>query len=139
MPSRSQLPHAFGAIGSLVTILTLASCGIFGPSQASFLIRVDSIVAPNVLAASESLTARFYGKIGPDGCWSLAEVDRQATSATLDVTFHGEHDARSGHECTDAPVALNHVEVVAPPLATPFTITVHQPDGSLLRRVVTVQ
>ena len=90
----------------------------------------------NVIAANESLTARFYGNIGPDGCWSLMEVDRQATSATLDVTFHGEHDVRSGHECTGAPVALNHVEVVAPPLATPFTITVHQPDGLLSRRVV---
>jgi hypothetical protein len=122
-----------------VTILVLASCGIFGPSQASFLIRVDSIGAPNAITASESLTAHFYGTIGPDGCWSLADVDRHATSATLDVTFHGEHQVRSGNDCTSAPVALNHAEAVAPPLGTPFTITVHQPDGSLLRRVVKAQ
>jgi len=124
-------------IGSCLTALAISSCGILAPSTERFLIRVDSITAPRVVAANDTLSAHFYGKIGPDGCWRLAGTDRQANSAMLDVTFHGEH-VRSG-ECTAMLVALNQVEIVSPPLGNPFTIAVHQPDGSVLRRVVTVQ
>ena len=127
------------AMGGCLTGLAVAGCGLFAPSAERFLIRVDSIAVPSMAAASDTVTARFYGAIGPDGCWALARVDRQATSASLDVTFHGEHQERSGYDCTASPVALDHVEVLAPPLSTPFTITVHQPDGSLLRRLVTVR
>jgi len=126
-------------IGSCLTALAISSFGILGPSTERFLIRVDSITAARVVAANDTLSAHFYGKIGPDGCWRLAGTDRQANSAKLDVTFHGEHVVRSGYACTAMPVALNQVEIVAPPLGSPFTIAVHQPDGSVLRRVVTVQ
>ncbi|HYU37693.1 MAG TPA: hypothetical protein VEL29_07125 [Gemmatimonadales bacterium] len=127
------------AVGTFLSGLALAGCGLFGPAAEQFLIRVDSIAAPSFLAASDTLTARFYGGIGPDGCWALARVDKQMTPASLDVTFQGEHQVRSGYDCTASPVALHHAEAVAPPLGTPFTITVHQPDGSLLRRFVSVQ
>src|SRR5439155_18720411 len=112
--------------------LALAGCGVFGPSADSFLIRVDSIGVPSTLAVSDTLTARFYGRIGPDGCSRLARVDKQVTSAGLDIAFNGEHRVPNGTECTALPVALNHEEVVAPPLGTPFVITVRQPDGSVL-------
>ena len=119
--------------------LALVGCGLFAPSAEHFLIRVDSIAVPASVAANDTLRAHFYGAIGPDGCWSLEGVDRQATTASLDVTFRGKHFVPSGSGCTAMPVALAHTELVAPPLDTPFTITVHQPDGSLLRRLVTVQ
>ena len=136
MRSRA-LAFRLTGIGSCLTALAISSFGILGPSTERFLIRVDSITAARVVAANDTLSAHFYGKIGPDGCWRLAGTDRQANSAMLDVTFHGEH-VRSG-ECTAMLVALNQVEIVAPPLGSPFTIAVHQPDGSVLRRVVTVQ
>ena len=131
--------RGFMGIGAGLIGLALAGCGLFDPSAERFLIRVDSIAVPAIVAASDTLMARFHGAVGPDGCWGLARVDRQSTSASLDVTFHGEHDVRNGIGCTASPVALNHTEVVAPPIGTPFTISVHQPDGSLLRRSVTVQ
>ena len=133
------LGRGFTATSGFLTGLALAGCGLFGPSAEQFLIRVDSIAVPKILAAGDTLTAHFYGGIGPDGCWSLARVDKETTSASLDVTFHGEHQVRSGYDCTASPVGLHHAEVVAPPLGTPFAITVHQPDGSVLRRFVNVQ
>ena len=137
---RSQtLVRTLTSVSACLIWLVLANCGLFAPSTDHFLIRVDSIAVPTTVAANDTLAARFYGPIGPDGCWGLVRVDRQATSASLDVTFHGIHQVRSGSACTQQPVALDHVEAVAPPLSTPFTITVHQPDGSLLRRVVTLQ
>jgi hypothetical protein len=119
--------------------LALVGCGLFAPSADHFLIRVDSIAVPASVASNDTLRAHFYGAIGPDGCSTLESVDRQSTSASLDVTFYGKHFVPSGSGCTAMPVALAHTELVAPPVDTPFTITVHQPDGSVLRRLVTVQ
>jgi hypothetical protein len=129
----------FTGLGGALPGLAFVGCGLFAPSAQHFLIRVDSIAVPASVAANDTLRPRFYGPIGPDGCWSLDGVDRQTTSASLDVTFHGKHFVPSGSGCTAMPIALAHTELVAPPLNTPFTITVHQPDGSLLRRLVTAQ
>src|SRR5438034_3127320 len=89
------LGRGFTATSGFLTGLALAGCGLFGPSAEQFLIRVDSIAVPKILAAGDTLTAHFYGGIGPDGCWRLARVDKETTSASLDVTFHGEHQVRS--------------------------------------------
>jgi len=131
--------RGFIARSGFLAGLALAGCGLFGPSAEHFLIRVDSIAVPSTLALSETLTVHFYGRIGPDGCSKLARVDKQLTSASLDIAFTGEHRVPSGTECITLPVAMNHAESVAPPLGTPFVITVRQPDGSVLRRIVSVQ
>lgn len=117
--------------------LSLAGCGVTGPSTDEFIIRIDEIVVPPTAPADQPLTVHFTGPIGPDGCWSLAMVEKQVTSAGLEITFHGQHLTGTGTVCTQSPVALDHDEVVPPPRDTPFTITVHQPDGSLLTREVT--
>ena len=119
--------------------LALAGCGLFGPSAERFLIRVDSIGVPSTLAVSDTLTAHFYGRIESDGCSRLARVDKHLTSASLDITFTGEHRVPAGTDCIALAPTMHYLEVVAPPLGTPFVITVRQPDGSVLRRIVSVQ
>src|SRR5439155_14435142 len=71
------LGRGFTATSGFLTGLALAGCGLFGPSAEQFLIRVDSIAVPKILAAGDTLTAHFYGGIGPDGCWRLARVDKE--------------------------------------------------------------
>ncbi len=117
----------------------LAGCGPFDSDGDLFVIRVQSIVAPALVPASDTLRIRFTGAIGPDGCWNLARVDRRLTDSTLDITFVGVHDASRDHVCVHQPQSLDHEEAIPPPLRTPFTISARQPDGSLLHRVVTVQ
>lgn len=136
---RSQVRAIVFTGMSALSGLAHVGCGLFGPSAEHFLIRVDSIAVPASVAANDTLRARFFGAIGPDGCWTLESVDRQSTSASLDVTFHGKHYVPSGSVCTAMLVTLAHAELMAPPLDTPFTITVHEPDGSVLSRLVTVQ
>ncbi len=127
-----------GAAGGWLAALSAGGCDLFQHTS-HFIIRVDSIVAPRNVARTDTLRVRFYGSVGPDGCWSLDSVERQTTSSTLDVTFRGAHDERSGIECTQMLVYLDHGEQVAPPLTGPFIITAHEPDGSRLTRTVTVQ
>jgi hypothetical protein len=135
--SRALVGRFSGMVTCLLS-LALAGCSLFQPSE-HFLIRVDSIAVPSSVVSGDTLAARFFGWIGRDGCWGLARVDRHVTPTSLDVTFHGEHSVPIGAACTASLVALNYVDVVAPPFSTPFTITVHQPDGSLLRRQVAGQ
>src|SRR4051812_14821625 len=123
-------------LGIELGVLLASSCNLLGPSVDHFIIRVDQIDAPSSVTPDATLNIRFHGWIGPDGCWSLAAVDLQVTPARLDVTFRGEHKTGSGFECTTLAVALDHEESVTPPLQTPFTITVHQPDGSTLQKIV---
>ena len=133
---RVRLLAGLGALAALVTACSVAGCdALFGHTD-HFVIHVDSIAAPATVAAADTLYARFFGTIGPDGCWSLAAADFQVTTSALDVTFRGEHRERPGYDCTQMVVQLDMTMAVPPPVHTPFTITVHQPDGSKLRRLV---
>ena len=123
----------------LLLAVSLLQCGLIGPSVDRFVIRVADISAPSMISASDTLQIRFAGGIGPDGCWNLDRVDRQATKGTLELTFRGKHEVRVGFDCTQMPTALDYVERIPPPLETPFSITVHQPDGKILRRQVIIQ
>ena len=124
---------------SVLLGISVLGCDLFGPSVERYLIRVDSIVAPVVVSPDDTLRVRFQGEVGPNGCYRLVRVAREVTTSSLEVIFHGEHRVDSGHDCTQAIVTMDHEETVEPPLAGPFKITVHQPDGSFRERVVTVE
>ncbi len=137
---RGLLPTTAGAILLATVIalsaLALAACdGLFQRTD-RYTIRVDSISAPASVASSDTLFVRFFGFVGPSGCWWLESVDRRVTTSSLDVTFRGAH---RNVTCTQAVVYLDRRDTVPPPLAGPFTITAHQPNGSVVKRVVAVQ
>jgi len=104
-----------------------------------FVIRVDSISAPETIAAAETLRVRFRGRIGPDLCSRLERVEKGHGPGILEVRFHGERTRPSGTDCLDMLALLEHEEQVPPPLDDPFTIRVLQPDGSRLEKIVRVQ
>lgn len=117
--------------------LTTAGCDLIGPGTERFLVRVDSISAPAIVAPDETLRVVFFGHVGPDGCSRITRVDKQRTPARLEIAFHGERD--DGAYCTQVPVELRHEEAVAPPLEDPFVIRVTQPGSTSLERVVHTQ
>ncbi len=125
-------------LGVAVALAALMAAGCDGVFQSTdrYTIRVDSISAPASVASSETLFVRFFGFVGPSGCWWLESVDRRVTTSSLDVTFRGAH---RNVTCTQAVVYLDRRDTVPPPLAGPFTITAHQPDGSVVKRAVAVQ
>ncbi len=131
---------AAGIVAGVLLTGAFSGCGILGPSSSHYTIRVDSLSAPAAVARTDTLRVRFFGVIGPDGCWSLESVDRQVSTSSLDVTFRGLHEQGGGIACTQMVVYLDRRESVAPPLAGgSFTITVHEPDGSKLTRTIAVQ
>ena len=104
----------------------MPACNVLGPGAASFVIRVDSISAPDSLRGTDSLRSRYWGVIGPSGCWSLDHVERTRSPNELALRFVGSHVQAT---CTQAFAQLDFVEVLAPPFGNPFTIRVTQPGN----------
>lgn len=138
MPFR-HTNHALRVILSwalLVSTASAAGCELFGDDVSVHVVRVDSISAPLTIAPAQPLEIVFHGMVGSDGCSRLSEVEKESGPDHLTIRFVAE---RSGGQCTQMPVPLNHVETVPPPLHNPFTITVLQPSGPPLVQVVQVQ
>src|SRR5256884_7387190 len=81
--------RGFTVIGACSTALAPSGCGLFGPSAEHFLIPVDSIAVPSIVAATDTLTARFYGGRRPDGWGGLAPVGQQGPPANTGRPGHG--------------------------------------------------
>jgi hypothetical protein len=89
------------------------------------------------IAPNDTLTARFYGRIGPNGCFRLSRVERGRGPGLLELRFHGER--KENGDCLQMPAVLDHIERVPPPVEDPFGIRVLQPDGSALQKIVRVR
>lgn len=120
---------------SMVVLLATTGCDPFEAEE--FVVQVDSITGPASVSSTETLTVRFWGRLGPDLCSRLDRVDRDRTPDALELRFHGERSMDGG--CPQMPAILDHQEEIAPPFGDPFTVRVSQPDGALLEKVVRVR
>ena len=123
-------------IGAVVCLAGLGCgwAGLGGPTK--FIVRVDSISAPDAIAATDTLVVRFWGRIGATGCSRLDRVETAPGPGLFEITFHGERDDGL---CTQMPVSLIHDETILPPMQDPFTIRVRQPDGTTLIKSVRIR
>lgn len=123
------------SLWAAATLMT-GGCDLLGIGTTSFIVPVDSIVAPQSISAGDALPVFFFGRVGPDGCSRVSRVDTELTAGSLEITFHGERDEYDA--CTDMPVLLEHRHLVPPPLTDPFVIRAIQPDGPALERTVRI-
>lgn len=100
----------------------------------AFIIKVDSISAPDSVASQESFSADFHGRVGPNDCYRLTAVSLSGDAIAVDLTFYGEN--RVGAVCSEVPISLTYAGQFVPPRGSPFAIRVHQPDGSLFVKLV---
>lgn len=117
--------------------IVVGACDVFGVGSERFLVRVDSVSAPAMVALGDTLRMTFFGRVGPDGCSRLEHVAKHATQSSLDIEFHGQRDEHGN--CTQMPVELRHEESVLPPLRDPFHVRVGQPRGVVLERVIRIE
>jgi len=88
---------------------------------------VDSLHAPDQIAASDTLSLRLTGTVGPDGCHAFDGFDVERSEGQLTVTPMVVH--RGGQMCTQAIVPLDETYAAAPPFsAGTLTVVVPQPD-----------
>ncbi len=41
-----------------------------------FLIKIDSIVYPDTIQLTDTLSVKFYGEVGPDGCYEFNRFEQ---------------------------------------------------------------
>ena len=131
-PPRSSL-FVMAAAG--LSIIMTGGCDIFSPTR-EFTIRVDSIAAPAVIGATDTLTVRFFGTIGLSYCHQLKGVEMQIGPAGMQIKFRGKYE---NHSCAQSARYLDHEETVPPPVQDSFVIEVLQPSGPPLEHVVRVE
>ena len=130
MSCHALLPFALGALALVV------DCNMPTPPQ-EFVIGVDSISGPTAVSGGAPFELRLWGTIGPDECHSLIAVRTTRADARLDVTAIGQSFTRGGGLCRPLRQEMRGAVLrVDPPVPDPFTVIVHQPDGSTLTRTI---
>ncbi len=82
------LPFFITAI--LTVLMTLGTgCKKDEPSSNEYIIKIDSIVHPDTINAGETLTVKFYGVIGNDGCHSFDRMEGNQNGNKIEVTTYG--------------------------------------------------
>lgn len=126
-----------GCLGLLVfTTLTSGGCNLFESDKRDFVIRVDSISGPSTIGPDQALAVRFWGSIGPSGCYHLIDSPSGRAPDRFEIQFLGEFRRAT---CTLDPIPLMHDVELQPPFQSPFTIRVLQPSGQPLEKTVHVQ
>jgi hypothetical protein len=124
-------------VGSGILVLGLAfgsGCQI-GDPIVPFVIQVDTIEAiPDTIQAGSKLILTFRGTIGPDKCWMFDRADFVRTEAAYEVKFWGRRVVRDA--CPQTPNEMEFIADLFPPFADPFRVTVTQPNGSTLERLI---
>jgi hypothetical protein len=113
-----------------------------GPDP-DFLIQIDSIVMPDTISLFDTLSVKFYGEIGPDGCYKFDRfepVDRDGSEPDNSMKFKvwGKHEDNGN--CSQQIVYLDGAEIRITGIAKGnFNVFVIQPDGTIMVGLVYVE
>ncbi len=123
----------------IATALLLLSCdkGVENASS-EFIVRVDSLSHTGFAAMNDTTAIRFFGTIGPDGCYSFSHFEAATHASALDITVYGQHEEASA--CPQVMVYLGGKEFRFIPAQMGWLkINVHQPDNTILRDSIIVK
>ncbi len=134
--TRTARGRRFRAVAALLVLLASSGCDIFGLGTQKFMIRVDSISAPSTIGPNETLTIRFWGWVGPSGCYHLVRAPSGRMPNLFEIRFHGEY---KNALCTQDPIPLEYDVELSPPFQDPFTIRALQPPDPPLEKIVRIE
>lgn len=119
-------------------MLGCTTTGISGPDPGDEgIATVDSLVAPQRIAPTDTLTVRLMGQVGPNGCYSLAGIDASRDADGVRLVPRVRHER--GGMCTMAIVPLDATHRVDPPFEPgSFTIEIPQANQPTVTATVTV-
>lgn len=113
----------------LTVIFMVNGCKLDNPSNThytEFVIQIDSITHPNTVKLGSSLQIKFYGTIGPDGCYSFSRFDGGVEGKTINVTVYGRKSDED--VCTQQVQYLSGATLNVNQLDTGrYILHVHQP------------
>ncbi len=127
-----------------VLLVALVACSVptdTNEDYSYFMVRVDSLKAPDDFWIGDTLYIQLIGTIGSDGCKSFSHFEDTLLTGDLyhilDLTVWGKGD-KQARACPAVMVMLDHQYILFPTSPGMLTITIHQPDGTTLRDYVRI-
>ncbi len=117
--------------------LLFVSCDDKEEQPSYFVVKVDSISAPDTIMAGEDLAVGLWGTIGHDGRYGFSHFEARATDSSLDITAWGKFTPADYAAQPIVDIDGRQYHTVAGSPGT-FAIRTHQPDGTILRDSATV-
>ncbi len=118
-------------------VFPIDMAGTAAMSPQLFQIGIDRLDCADEAAVGDTLSLRFWGLVGSDGCHEFAHFITERDSHRLDVTVMGVVQPLGG--CPEVMVMLGGEELQVYPLYKgDLTVVVHQPGGSVLVDTVRV-
>jgi hypothetical protein len=116
----------------------IAACSFDTKTTQSYLIQTDSIRVPDVITANVLFQVRFFGTIGPNGCYSFEKIYSYPNSEnviSLEVWGIYYYD---GTACTGSVKYLDEKADLTITSPGTYTLKILQPDFSYLEKQITV-
>ena len=109
-----------------------------GPDTEEYIIQVDSIIHLDTITFGEDLSIKFYGVVGPNGCYEFDRLEPSYTEGELAITCWGIQTMES--ICTEQLVYMNGQQLLVSEMPLGNTIIkAIQPDGSSISQNVFVK
>lgn len=133
--------HIFTAFAIIISLTVMIWSGCKkddGPKIEEYIIQIDSIIHPDTINFGSDLNIKFYGLIGPDGCYAFDRLEPKYDVGELAVTSWGKHTFLKN--CTEQLVYMNgNTLLVSSIPAGDLTIKAIQPDGSSITQNIFVK
>lgn len=126
------------AVVALIAIVLSSCTDLANDKYGDFRIKVDSTNHPGIVLVGDSLKIKLFGTVGPDGCSQFSHFESTEKPLDLELTIWGKREEQTA--CPAVMVYLNGLEykTFAGKVGV-YKISIHQPDGSILRDSVIVE
>ncbi len=125
---------------AMIVLVVLGGCATESesPPVSQFIVMIDSMQHTPFGALGDTISIKLYGMIGTDGCSSFLRLDENRKPGGIDLTVWGERVYASA--CPAVIVYLNGKEVrtVMTQMGW-FTMTVRQPNGTMLKDSIIIK
>ncbi|RLD36149.1 MAG: hypothetical protein DRI73_01185 [Bacteroidetes bacterium] len=129
--------RGFTVILFLILSLSLFNCKK-KDTETQFVIKVDSIQLADTVEVGTALRIKFFGTIGPNGCYSFSHDETDFIQTTVSIKLWGKNSGAGN--CPAVVVKLDgmYMDVNFNSSGT-YTIQIVQPDNSKLTEMVVVE
>lgn len=136
----------FTAIVAALVVITFGWTGCDknnDPKTEEFIIYIDSIVHVDTITFGEILSIKFYGVVGPDGCYAFDRlfpeyIQIEATTGELTTTAFGIRTFED--VCPQDSVYMNGSELIVSDIPVgDLVVKALQPDGTTITQNVFIK
>ncbi len=121
---------AFAVMISLTVIIWSGCKKDNGPEIEEFIIQIDSMIHLDTINFGDTLSIKFYGVVGPNGCYAFDELVAEYFIEANELAVESWGMQTFLDVCTQGEIYMNGKELLVTEIPVgDLTIVAVQPDG----------